>query len=71
MVIDLRRAGVLTLDGEAHEVEAVLLAMSWDLAVALWAVQIRITLIGTGKVIGRAPAGPAPVRSIGQLLAKG
>ncbi len=49
VLIDLREVGVLTLDGDHDAVEAVVLAMAWDLAVAPWATRTQVTLIGAGR----------------------
>jgi len=49
VLIDLREAGVLTLGGERDAIEAVVLAMAWDLVAAPWAASTQITLVGAGK----------------------
>ncbi|MBE8519344.1 LysM peptidoglycan-binding domain-containing protein [Amycolatopsis sp. H6(2020)] len=49
VLIDLREAGVLTLGGNRDAVEAVVLAMAWDLVAAPWATRTQITLVGAGK----------------------
>jgi hypothetical protein len=49
ILIDLREAGVITLDGDRDAVEAVVLAMAWDLAVAPWAARTQVTLVGAGR----------------------
>ncbi|MEV4144397.1 BTAD domain-containing putative transcriptional regulator [Amycolatopsis sp. NPDC049691] len=49
VLIDLREAGVLTLGGNGYAVEAVVLAMAWDLVAAPWAARTQITLVGAGK----------------------
>jgi hypothetical protein len=45
----LGEVGVLALDGDRDVVEAVVLAMAWDLAAAPWATRTQITLVGAGK----------------------
>ncbi len=49
VLIDLRGAGVLTLEGDCDAVEAVVLAMAWDLATAPWAARTQVTLVGVGE----------------------
>ncbi|WP_410644572.1 LysM peptidoglycan-binding domain-containing protein [Amycolatopsis sp. lyj-346] len=49
VLIDLREAGVLTLGGNRDAIEAVVLAMAWDLVAAPWAAGTQITLVGAGK----------------------
>ncbi|MGW4525023.1 BTAD domain-containing putative transcriptional regulator [Amycolatopsis sp. NPDC004378] len=48
VLVDLRQAGVVTLSGDRTAAEAVLLALAWDLAVAPWAEETVVTLVGFG-----------------------
>ncbi|HEY3509812.1 MAG TPA: LysM peptidoglycan-binding domain-containing protein [Kribbella sp.] len=49
VLVDLRQAGVVILDGERAASEEVLLALAWDLAVAPWGEHVLVTLVGVGK----------------------
>ncbi|MFC5094432.1 LysM peptidoglycan-binding domain-containing protein [Amycolatopsis plumensis] len=50
VLIDLREAGVVTLAGGRDAIEAVVLAMAWDLAAAPWAARTRVTLVAVGRM---------------------
>ncbi|MGW5715121.1 hypothetical protein ACWEVP_03060 [Amycolatopsis sp. NPDC003865] len=49
LLVDLQGIGVLTLDGKLRSIEAVVLAMAWDLAAAPWAASTQVTLVGVGQ----------------------
>ncbi|WP_069775525.1 BTAD domain-containing putative transcriptional regulator [Amycolatopsis mediterranei] len=60
VLINLAQIGVIALRGAADDIEAVLLAMAWDLVAAPWAEQTTITLIGVGQ--STATLNPARAR---------
>ncbi|SDZ32402.1 LysM domain-containing protein [Amycolatopsis xylanica] len=49
ILLNLEQVGAITLTGNTDDMEAVLLAMAWDLAASSWADHLVATLIGFGQ----------------------
>ncbi|GLY38827.1 hypothetical protein Amsp01_048510 [Amycolatopsis sp. NBRC 101858] len=49
VLLDLQQVGVMTVDGDRASVEAVILALAWDLAMSPWAERTHVTLVGFGR----------------------
>ncbi|MFD8493266.1 LysM peptidoglycan-binding domain-containing protein [Amycolatopsis sp. NPDC059657] len=49
ILLNLEQVGAITLTGNPDDIEAVLLAMAWDLAASSWADHLVATLVGFGQ----------------------
>ncbi|WP_216216900.1 LysM peptidoglycan-binding domain-containing protein [Amycolatopsis aidingensis] len=49
VLVNLEQIGAIVLTGSTDQIEAVLLAMAWDLAAATWADHLVVTLVGIGQ----------------------
>ncbi|MFD8494832.1 BTAD domain-containing putative transcriptional regulator [Amycolatopsis sp. NPDC059657] len=49
VLVNLEHAGAIVLRGDGADVDAVLLAMAWELSASPWADHIVVTLVGVGQ----------------------